>query len=246
MNAPGLSIHVPSLSWDGNILFDDFRLALEAGRWTCLLGPSGVGKTTLLRLVAGLDPAASLPPPVITASDGLSLAGRVAYMAQSDLLLPWLSVLDNVLIGLRLAGRSAGPGERDRARALLERVGIGERAGDRPGALSGGMRQRVALARTLMLDRPIVAMDEPFSALDAITRFRLQDLAAELLADRTVLMVTHDPGEAVRIGHRILVLAGRPVRLQAEIVPLLPPPRPPSDPEGPRLQAALLASLAAS
>ena len=135
-------------------------------------------------------------------------------MAQQDLLLPWLGALDNVLLGYRLRGVSRAELKRlrERGRELLDRVGLGGREGDLPATLSGGMRQRVALARTLMEDRPVVLMDEPFSALDAITRFRLQDLAAEMLAGRTVLLVTHSPSEAVRLGHRLYVLSGQPAR----------------------------------
>ena len=139
-------------------------------------------------------------------------------MAQQDLLLPWLPVVDNVLLGYRLRG-AAGPSCAACASAatqLLARVGL-ERPGAAPcpATLSGGMRQRAALARTLMEDRPIVLMDEPFSALDAITRHRLQDLAAELLAGRTVLLVTHNPLEALRLGHRLYVLGGRPAPRRA-------------------------------
>ncbi len=140
------------------------------------------------------------------ADDGAGLDGRIALMAQQDLLLPWLSVRDNVLLGHRLRGASRAELRRLRepAAALLARVGL-ERDADRlPGTLSGGMRQRAALARTLMEDRPIVLMDEPFSALDVVTRHRLQDLAAELLVGRTVLLVTHNPLEALRLGHRDL------------------------------------------
>ena len=115
-------------------------------------------------------------------------------MAQSDLLLPWLGALDNVLLGRRLRGERGG---RRAARALLAEMGLAGSESLRPAALSGGMRQRVALARTLFEDRPIVLMDEPFAALDAITRTRLQDLAVARLGGRTVLLVTHDPLEAI-------------------------------------------------
>jgi putative hydroxymethylpyrimidine transport system ATP-binding protein len=145
-------------------------------------------------------------------------------MAQSDALLPWLSVLDNCLIGYRLRGKIPKVA-RDRALSLLEDVGLVRRAKDRPGTLSGGMRQRVALVRTLVEDRPVVLMDEPFSALDPPTRLRLGDLAARLLAGRTVLLVTHDPLEALRLGHRVLVLGGRPARPGEPMIPEGPPPR---------------------
>lgn len=229
------------LTYGGETLFHDLTLTLEGGTTTCLLGPSGVGKTTLLRVLAGLaDPE---PPTRVEAADGKPLAGRIAYMAQQDLLLPWLSVLDNVLLGQRLRRQRPDGETTDRACALLDRVGLGGREGDRPATLSGGQRQRVALARTLMEDRPVVLMDEPFSALDALTRLRLQEIAAETLAGRTVLMVTHDPLEALRLGHRIHVMTGRPASIGPALHPAGPPPRPVDDPALLALQAELLRRL---
>jgi putative hydroxymethylpyrimidine transport system ATP-binding protein len=222
--APPVRIQGARLAYGGHLLFDKLNLEIPAARTTCLLGPSGVGKTSLLRLVAGL--AADSVGTVADAA-GKPLDGRIAYMAQQDLLLPWLSALDNVLIGLRLRGAKVGDAERHRAHDLLVRVGLGGRTDARPAALSGGMRQRVALARTLMEDRPVVLMDEPFSGLDAITRYELQALAAEVLAGRTVLVVTHDPLEALRLGHRLLVLAGRPAVLDDSVQP--PDDAPPRD-----------------
>ncbi|NQV57030.1 MAG: ATP-binding cassette domain-containing protein, partial [Rhodospirillales bacterium] len=205
-----------TLSPDDRALFDSIELELPGGQWTCLLGESGVGKTTLLRLVAGLEFGAAFPAPdiQIQCGDGIALAGRAAYMAQQDLLLPWASVMENVMLGARLRGArgSAGPLRR-RAAELLDKVGLAGTADDLPATLSGGMRQRAALVRTLIEDRPVVLMDEPFSALDAITRIKLQELAAELLRGKTVLLVTHDPMEAMRLGHHIHVLSGRPARL---------------------------------
>jgi putative hydroxymethylpyrimidine transport system ATP-binding protein len=171
-------------------------------------------------------------------------------MAQQDLLLPWASVLGNVLLGPRLRGEHRDPEIAGRARRLIEQVGLKDRNDDRPARLSGGMRQRVALARTLAEDRPIVLMDEPFSALYAITRFALQDLAARLLAERTVLLVTHDPLEALRLGHRIYVMAGSPARLETALDESDGPaglPAPPRDPANADLlarQADLLKRLA--
>ena len=240
---PAVALHAARLRYGETILFDDLDVTLEGGRWTCLLGPSGVGKTSLLKLLAGL-----LEPwreTAVRCDDDAPLEGRVAYMAQQDLLLPWLSVLGNVTLGDRLRGeRSSQPERRRRALDLLERVGLADRASHRPAQLSGGQRQRAALARTLMEDRPVVLMDEPFSALDAITRHRLQDLAAELLQGRTVLLVTHDPLEALRLGHRIHVMSGSPARLDQPLTPPGMPPRPAADPAILRAQADLLARLA--
>ena len=222
--------------FEGALLFDGLELALERGRWTCLLGPSGVGKSSLLRVIAGLERLES---------GNLSVLGgaSVAYMAQQDLLMPWLSALGNVCLGARLRGEKP---DHERALALLGRVGLGAEADALPRTLSGGMRQRVALARTLMEDRPIVLMDEPFSALDAITRMRLQELASGLLAGRTVLLVTHDPLEALRLGERIYVMAGRPASLELAAAPDGPPPRKPGDHSLQALHAELLEQLTAA
>lgn len=180
----------------GTPIFSGLDLTLALSTWTCLLGASGVGKSTVLRLFAGLGDGVDL--------DGsITGTGNVALMAQSDLLLPWLSALDNVLIGARLRGEVA---DKSRGRDVLARVGLADHTEKKPGALSGGQRQRVALARTLMEDRAVVLLDEPFSALDALTRAQMQELTAEVLEGRTVLLVTHDPGEAARLADRILIM----------------------------------------
>ena len=240
IRSPPVHLHAAGLRYGGRVIFEDLDLSLSAGRITCLLGPSGVGKTSLLRLIAGLARGAA---GAAVDDAGLPVRDRVAYLAQQDLLLPWLSALDNVTLGNRLRGERLTGETLARARALLARVGLSGHEGDRPAKLSGGMRQRVALARTLMEDRPVVLMDEPFSALDAITRYQLQALAAELLAGRTVLLVTHDPLEALRLGHRVQVMAGRPARLDDALEPAGAPPRDPGEPELLTLQAELLKRL---
>jgi len=239
------------LRYGGRAVFEAFDLTLPGGRTTCLLGPSGVGKTSLLRLIAGLAQGAQGAQGEVereVEGEAVDEAGRpvrdrVAYLAQHDLLLPWLTVLGNVTLGSRLRGEPLGGATEARARALIARVGLTGREGDRPAKLSGGQRQRVALARTLMENRPVVLMDEPFSALDAITRYEIQALAAELLAGRTVLLVTHDPLEALRIGHRVQVMAGAPARLDAALEPAGAPPRDLTDPALLVLQAELLERL---
>lgn len=229
--SPSLSVRGARIAFGDRVVATDLSLEFPGGRTTCLLGRSGVGKTSLLRWLAGLLPDAERAQPL-------------AYMAQRDLLLPWLNLLDNVLLGHRLRGdaaalEAAGP----RARTLLAEVGLGHRLGDRPETLSAGMRQRAALARTLCEDRPVVLMDEPFAHLDAVTRLELQDLAARLLAGRTVVLVTHDPLEALRLGHQVRVLSGTPFTVGPAIEPPGPMPRDPADPALLGLQGRLIAEL---
>lgn len=224
----------------GGPLFHDLEAEFAGGLFTCLLGSSGVGKSSLLRMIAGLPPRLGTASGSVTDLNGKSLIGRVVYMDQRDLLLPWLTVLDNVLLGARLRGETR---QRGRALGLLAAVGLSGWEEARPEQLSGGMRQRAALARTLMENRPIVLMDEPFQAVDAITRLALQDLSARLLAGRTVILVTHDPIEALRLGHHVQVLAGRPARLDPPVAPPGVPPRDPADPALVGMYRVLIARL---
>ncbi len=172
-------------------LFKQVELELYSGGWTCLLGPSGVGKTTILRLLAGLETHGTFKGELKTQT--------CSYMAQQDLLLPWLNVIGNVTLGAKLRGEKI---DQERAKALIEQVGLSEHATKFPRQLSGGMRQRVSLARTLMEDQDLVLLDEPFSALDAKKRADMQELAHELLSGKTVMLVTHDPAEAARLGDK--------------------------------------------
>lgn len=220
-----------SAAIDGTPIFSQLDLTLTPNGWTCLLGASGVGKSTVLRLFAGLAEG--------VAFDGeLIKPGRVAMMAQQDLLMPWLSVLNNVMLGARLRGERPNI---DRARDRLAQVGLADHADKLPPALSGGQRQRVALARTLMEDRAVVLLDEPFSALDALTRTQMQELTAELLTGRTVLLVTHDPNEAARLGHKILIMTRS--GLEEVPAPLTPIPRDIHAPEVLRTQTDLFDRL---
>jgi putative hydroxymethylpyrimidine transport system ATP-binding protein len=239
--APDLGLVLPVVQLGGRPVLGACELRFGAGQVTALLGPSGVGKSTLLRLLAGLIP---LPDGArVQPGDGQALAGRIAWMGQQDLLMPWLDLRGNVALGARLRGQKP---DWARADALIAAVGLAGREKARPAELSGGMRQRAALARTLMEDRPFVLMDEPFSAVDAPTRHRLQGLASGLLAGRTVLLVTHDPLEALRMAHRILVLRPGPAGAVAEELrlPASAPLRAAADPEVLTAQAALLDMLA--
>jgi putative hydroxymethylpyrimidine transport system ATP-binding protein len=236
---PGLRIEGLTLRFGARTIFENLDLTLNGGEFVVLLGTSGVGKSSLLKIVAGLQlPTAGR----VAASDGLPLLHRIAYMGQQDLLYPWLNVVQNVMLGSRLRGER---GDADRALHLLGRVGLGDRAGALPAELSGGMRQRAAIARTLYEDRPIVLMDEPFSALDTFTRARVQDLAAELLQGRTALLITHDPLEACRLGHHLVVLSGHPATLGPPITIHGQTPRAPDDEELLHTQGHLMRVLTA-
>lgn len=235
--APGIEVRGLSLRFGLRPIFDNLTFSIPGGQWSSLLGASGAGKTSLLRIIAGLAKASGGE---VRASDGLPIAGRLAWMGQKDLLYPWLSVRDNVSLGARLRGERIN---HLRVTTLLQQVGLEHCADDRPAALSGGMRQRAALARTLYEDRPIVLMDEPFSALDTITRTRIQSLDARLLVNRTVVLITHDPMEACRLSHRLLVLSPAPGGIDDTHRLSGIPPRAPDDPALLAGQAELLQQL---
>jgi NitT/TauT family transport system ATP-binding protein len=197
---------------------DGLDLEAPARRLLGIVGPSGCGKSTLLELIAGLqEPEAGEVTIGGQGKAGDRLAG-CAFMPQRDLLLPWLAALDNAALALRNQGVRRADARREASR-LFERFGLGgfERAA--PAELSGGMRQRVAFLRTLVAGKPVLALDEPFASLDAITRAEMQAwLAGALAADpRTVILVTHDVEEALYLSDRVVVLSARPARIVAEL-----------------------------
>ncbi len=217
-----VNVHL-SAKYGADHIFENFFLRLESGKLICLLGRSGSGKSTLLHFIAGLL-SADIAQGSVTADDAKPLAGRIAWMAQQDLLLPWLKVIDNITLGPLLRSNRTQQ-HVEKARELLKDVELRGVENHYPHELSGGMRQRVALARTLAEERPVNLLDEPFSGLDASTRYQLQGLATRLLANQTTVLVTHDPLEALRMADLIYVLDGRPARVADPVSPPGDPPR---------------------
>ncbi len=201
---------------------DDVSFSIRDGEVVSLIGPSGCGKSTLLNIGSGL----TAPSDGTAFVDGERVEGpnaHVAFMLQKDLLLPWRTVVENVMFGVEIQGVPSAE-RRQRARRLLANFNLAEFSGHYPHQLSGGMRQRVALARTLAVDPHVLLLDEPFSAVDAQTRIVLQrDLAQTLKrARKTALLITHDLLEAVTLSDRVLVMSRRPGTIIEEIVIDLP------------------------
>jgi ABC-type nitrate/sulfonate/bicarbonate transport system ATPase subunit len=195
---------------------DGMSLHAAPGEIVTVVGPSGCGKTTLLELICGLQRADS----------GTVDSGPAVLMPQRDLLLPWASALDNACLALRAKGVRRDEA-RNQAHPWFERFGLGGFEQARPAELSGGMRQRVSFLRSLLSGKPVLALDEPFAALDAITRAEMQGWLAHALEleSRTVVLVTHDVEEAVVLGDRVVVMSPRPGRAIAQLEIALPRPR---------------------
>ncbi len=200
------------------------NLAIETGRFVSLVGPSGCGKSTLFNVIAGL-----LQPTegrvLIDGEDATGTIGRVGYMLQKDLLLPWRTVVDNVILGMEVQGTPRNEA-RQRALPLLHRYGLSGFEHLYPNSLSGGMRQRAALLRTLLFDTDVILLDEPFGALDAQTKLRMQEWLMQLWGDfrKTVVFVTHDVEEAIYLSDEIHVMGTRPGRILETIpIPLARP-----------------------
>jgi len=200
-------------------------LSIAPGKFVSLIGPSGCGKSTLFNIIAGLlQPSGGKV--FIDGADATGTIGRVGYMLQKDLLLPWRTVLDNIILGMEIQGvplRAA----RERAHPLLRRYGLGGFEHQYPPALSGGMRQRAALLRTLLFDTDIILLDEPFGALDAQTKLHMQEWLLGLWADfgKTVVFVTHDVEEAIYLSDEMHVMATRPGRIVETLAVQIPRPR---------------------
>jgi NitT/TauT family transport system ATP-binding protein len=191
------------------LVLEEISLDVRAGEFVCLVGASGCGKSTLLSIIAGLEPATT---------GTVEVTGeRAAMMFQESALLPWLTARRNVEFALELRGVAAAE-RREQALDLLDLVNLAPAADKRPHQLSGGMRQRVALARALAQDRPVLLMDEPFAAVDAITRDLLHAELERIWLEtgRTIVFVTHNVGEAITLGDRIILLGSRPGRIAAE------------------------------
>ena len=230
------------------VALEGLHLTAARGEVLGVVGPSGCGKSTLLELVAGLaEPDTGSVAVADTTSREERLAA-CAYMPQRDLLLPWRSALANAALALEAQGQRA-TAARSRAEPLFARFGLGDFARALPGELSGGMRQRVAFLRTLLAGRPVLLLDEPFAALDSITRAAMQAWLADALAaePRTVVLVTHDVREALFLGDRVAVMSARPGRVVAEIEVPSDRPRPRretvTDPEFVALEERALAAL---
>jgi ABC-type nitrate/sulfonate/bicarbonate transport system ATPase subunit len=200
-------------------------LSIPQGRFVSLIGPSGCGKTTIFNIIAGLlEPTGGRV--MIDGIDATGTIGRVGYMLQKDLLLPWRTVLDNTILGMEIQGvplREA----RGRALPLLQRYGLTGFEYLYPNSLSGGMRQRAALLRTLLFDTDLILLDEPFGALDAQTKLQMQEWLMQLWSDfgKTVLFVTHDVEEAIYLSDEVHVMGTRPGRIITTIPIALPRPR---------------------
>ena len=204
---------------------DPVSFTIPEGRLISLIGPSGCGKSTLFNIIAGL----LRPTTGEVLADGRSIVGRpgyVAYMLQKGLLLPWRTILDNIILAAEVRGI---PKQESIARAqpLIERYGLGGFEQHYPHELSGGMRQRTSLLRTMLYDRDVVLLDEPFGALDAQTRLLMQSWLLQIWSDfgKTILFVTHDIDEAIYLSDEIYVFTARPGRIKAHTQVALPRPR---------------------
>lgn len=245
MGAPAVEFCEVSFAYRGQTgalsVLDRVSLAVSHGGWATLVGPSGCGKTTLLKIGARLLEPDSGTVRVQDGGDG----PRIAYMPQADTLLPWRDALGNALLPAEATGRNRAQA-RAEAQALFHEFGLAGFERSYPHELSGGMRQRLALMRTLLSRGEVLLLDEPFGALDALTRTALQDwlAAARIFRRKTVLLVTHDVEEAVLLSDQVHVLSPRPARVVATLPVALPHPRLRTDPRIAQARADILKNLA--
>lgn len=205
-----------SCSFDGCAILEKINLDIAEGEFVSILGPSGCGKSTLLNIIAGTKSADS-GNVYVDGEEVQGISGNFAYMPQQDLLFPWKNILDNVCLHGSIHGGKKEA--REKALANFERFGLNGYEYSFPGQLSGGMRQRAAFLRTALCDADILLLDEPFGALDVITRGQMQDWLLDIRKElnRTIIFVTHDIDEAVYLSDRILVLSGRPAFIKEEV-----------------------------
>jgi NitT/TauT family transport system ATP-binding protein len=222
-----IEVHGVGVSFGGRPVLADVQFDVPAGQFLCIVGPSGSGKTTLLRVLAGLvAPTAGEVSVEGKAVRGPARSRAIVFQDYTKALLPWRTVAGNVALGLEACG-VAEPQRSKRIEELLAKMGLGHCAGDYPAQLSGGMQQRVQIARALGQDPKLLLMDEPFGALDAITRQGLQDEVARIAAEQktTVVFITHDLEEAIYLGDQVIVLASNPGRIAERITVEIPRPR---------------------
>jgi len=221
-----LSIGNLNVRFGSVVALSDVSLDIADGEFVCILGASGCGKSTLFNVVSGLLKATS-GKIVLDGQDVSNRPGQVGYMLQKDLMLPWRTVLGNITLAASLT-RGATAQDRVEAAELASRYGLGDFLNHYPHALSGGMRQRVAMMRTIAAGRQVMLLDEPFGALDAQTRLGMQQWLLQLWRDlkRTILFVTHDVDEAIYLADRIVVMTPRPGRIAEILTVDLPRPRP--------------------
>jgi ABC-type nitrate/sulfonate/bicarbonate transport system ATPase subunit len=247
--APLLELRAVTKTFGETTALAGLEASIAPGEFVTVVGPSGCGKSTLFNIVAGLE---APDPGGILRFEGNSchaadLLGRVSFMPQSDLLLPWRNVVDNAILALEVEGVKR-PEARAKARKMLPEFGLAGFEKQYPHQLSGGMRQRVALMRTFLFERDLMLLDEPFGALDALTRAMMQRWLLEVWQKyrRTILFITHDVDEAIFLGDRVLVMTARPGSVKLEQVIDLPRPRRPeivTSPEFVRLKRTLLNAI---